>query len=135
MSHYVPLNNIFVDISTTFSYIGATNLALEGRGRETDPGTGASAAPARGLVTRSRAASGISAPVLRPVWEVLSLDWDRQAVGNARGDVHDLRPTWRSIRSCAPATSQEAWPGAERGGDNRLARAAVERREASALRV
>jgi len=34
--------------------------------------------PARGFATRSRAASGIISPVLRPVREVLSLDWDRK---------------------------------------------------------
>ena len=63
---------------------------------------------------------------------VETLDWDRRARGNARGDAYDLRPGWRSIRSCVPATSQEAWPGAEPEGRDRLARAAVERREASA---
>ena len=54
-------------------------------------------------------------PVLRPVREVQSLDWDR------RGRVTPARPA-----------SQEAWPGAEPVGASQLARAAVERRKASA---
>src|SRR4029079_4125350 len=56
-------------------------------------------------------------PVLRPVREVLSLDWDRR-------------------RRVTPAgsKSQEAWPGVEPAGAKPLARAAVERREASASR-
>ncbi len=45
---------------------GASKSRPQGRVRETDLGIGASTAPARGLVTRSRAALGISAPVLRP---------------------------------------------------------------------
>ena len=39
-------------------------------------GCGASAVPARGLASRTRAASGIIWPALRPVREVRSLDWD-----------------------------------------------------------
>jgi hypothetical protein len=56
-------------------------------------------------------------PVLRPVREVLSLDWDR-------------------CRRVTPgeSKSQEAWPGVEPLGVKPLARAAVERREASASR-
>ena len=54
-------------------------------------------------------------PVLRPVREVQSLDWDR------RGRVTPARPA-----------SQEAWPGAESVGASQLARTAVERRKASA---
>ena len=46
---------------------------------------------------------------------MLSLDWDRKA------RVTPVR-----------TKSQEAWPGAELGGDNRPTRAAMERREASA---
>ncbi len=37
------------------------------------------AVPARGFANRSRAASGIIGPALRPVWEVRSLDWDWRA--------------------------------------------------------
>ena len=91
---------------------------------------GASAAPARGLVTRSRAASGISVPALRPEWVLQTLDWDRLGAGNARAEADGLRPGWRS-KDRTSAASQEAWPGAELGGDNRPTRAAVERREAS----
>jgi hypothetical protein len=54
-------------------------------------------------------------PVLRPVREVQSLDWDR------RGRVTPARPA-----------SQEAWPGAESVGASQLASTAVERRKASA---
>jgi len=41
------------------------------------PDRGASAVPAGGFATRSRAASGISLPALWPAREVQSLDWDR----------------------------------------------------------
>ena len=63
-----------------------------------------------------------------------SLDRDRRARGNARGEAHGPRPGWQSIGSCAPAEFQEAWPGAELGGDNRPTRAAVEPRKACASR-
>ncbi len=49
---------------------------IEGRLREGTFEGGASAVPARGFALRSRAASGIIGPALRPVWEVRSLDWD-----------------------------------------------------------
>ena len=48
-----------------------------GRGPAGMPDRGASAVPAGGFATRSRAASGISLPALRPAREVQSLDWDR----------------------------------------------------------
>ncbi len=54
-------------------------------------------------------------PVLRPVREMQSLDWDR-----------------RRRVTPARATSQEAWPGVEPAGRKPLARAAVERRKARA---
>jgi hypothetical protein len=47
-----------------------SNLAHEGRLWEVDPKAGASAVPAGGVTTRTRAASGISWPALRPVREV-----------------------------------------------------------------
>ena len=49
------------------------------------PGSGASAVPARGPI--QSAPGGLrasSSPVLRPVREVLSLDWDRGVAGNTR---------------------------------------------------
>jgi hypothetical protein len=68
---------------------------------------------------------------------VETLDWDRRAritpVERCRDlrrkAVHRIVPLPPSKRQKCP---QEAWPGAEPEGDNRLARAAVERREASA---
>ena len=74
--------------------------------REDTPWDGASAVPAGGFVTRSRAASGISLPASRPAREVLTVRgqlfrWFSGA-GNTRGDAHDPRPGWRSIGSNAP---------------------------------
>ncbi len=63
---------------------------------------------------------------------VETLDWDRRARVTPTTKACDLRPGWRSIGPCAPAASQEAWPGAESGGCDRPTRTAVERREASA---
>jgi hypothetical protein len=73
--------------------------------------------PRAGLRPASGRLRASFTPVLRPVREVLSLDWDRR-------------------RRVTPAgsKSQEAWPGVEPAGAKPLARAAVERREASASR-
>src|SRR5436190_21878189 len=51
------------------------------------------AVPAGGLATRSRAASGISLPALRPAREVLSLDWDRSG---------RVTPARRIGQTCSP---------------------------------
>ena len=48
--------------------------------------------PAGGLAIRSRAALGISLPVLWPAREVLSLDWDRQRRVTPAVTASDLRP-------------------------------------------
>ncbi len=55
---------------------------------------------------------GIILPALGPAREVLA-GLRQDGAGNARGEVHDLRPGWRSMGSCAPPESQEAWPDAE----------------------
>jgi hypothetical protein len=74
--------------------------------------------PASELVTRSRAALGIMPAGNKAGAGVCSLDWDRK---------------WRVTPACTE--SQDAWPEAESGGNARLMRTAVERREASALRL
>jgi hypothetical protein len=75
--------------------------------------------PARGAIHSAPGQLRAScAPVLRPVREVLSLDWDRRARVTPVLAARDLRPSVGAgfFGSCALAASQEAWPGAERKG-------------------
>jgi hypothetical protein len=75
--------------------------------------------PARGTIHSAPGQLRAScAPVLRPVREVLSLDWDRRARVTPVLAARDLRPSVGAgfFGSCALAASQEAWPGAERKG-------------------
>ena len=80
------------------------------------PEDGASAVPAGGFTPAPGRLRASFTPVLRPVREVHSLDWDR------RGRVTPARSAF-----------QEAWPGVEPVRRKPLASAAVERRKASGL--
>ena len=75
-------------------------------------------------------------PVLRPVREVLSLDWDRRARVTPVEQRKVFRPrSGGQYRTERPATSQEAWPGvAPEGLTPRRSEPLVERRQASAPR-
>jgi hypothetical protein len=54
-------SHLFIDLGHRFGYCSSdSNLAHEGRLREVDLKAGASAVPAGGVTTRTRAASGIS---------------------------------------------------------------------------
>ena len=66
--------------SRRLAYVAERNLAhvTDACGEGTCRRRSECGARARKDTVRSRAASGISSPVLRPVREVLSLDWDRQ---------------------------------------------------------
>jgi hypothetical protein len=70
-------SHLFIDLGHRFGYCSSdSNLAHEGRLREVDLKAGASAVPAGGVTTRTRAALGISR---RQKWPAVrcALDWDR----------------------------------------------------------
>jgi hypothetical protein len=69
-----------IDICHRISYVRFISRPI-GRGLEAFQAARASAVPARGLATRSRAALGINPSALGPGREVQSLDWDRQGWG------------------------------------------------------
>jgi len=74
--------------------------------------------PARGLALRARAALGITRSGTTAGVRGAASGLGQEGAGNARLANFE-------------SASQEAWPGAEPEGDNRPARAAMERREAS----
>jgi hypothetical protein len=94
------ISDILLDIRPRFGYIRRISL-IEGRFL----GASYKAERVRRLRADSQPAPGrlraSFTPVLRPVREVQSLDWDRKG---------RVTPAWTA--------SQEAWPGAEPGGDS-----------------
>ena len=109
---------ISIDIGPQIKYKPASNLAhLKGRVLEAHLNTERVRCPRAEFALRSRAALGIIWPALRPVREVHSLDWDRRARVTPVEERKVSAPRLvRPYRIERPATSQEAWPGAEPSG-------------------
>src|SRR5271167_1856984 len=91
----IPLTHVTISVtSSTISFTeGPFARVLSKVERERSPRAALRPAPGRLRASFT--------PVLRPVREVQSLDWDRKG---------RVTPAWTA--------SQEAWPGAEPGGDS-----------------
>ena len=101
---------------------------------EGTPESGARAVPARGTI---HSAPGQLRASCARIGGGAFPGLGQAGAGNARLEARDLRLSVGAgfFGSCALAASQEAWPGAERKGARApRARAAVERRQASASR-